>query len=275
MKLIAKNSSGLCDRITTGLMLQRLAAHSGRRAILEWPLNRFCNCPFDQLFESASKMQVQSDVTPHEVMVDGSISTLLIKISSCSAENIRVAQRYRGHNFDNFENHYLPRQEISVARTEFMNSHWWPNVFSVHVRRTDKLRTLAAPSNEDYYRAVDLTLDLLPDARIFFSADEEGVEPFFKSRYGTRLLTFPARSFNRSRTSAITDALITLLLLRETKFVIGCSYSGFSLCGGWNNGLLDIGQSSGGNHGWDKKSLYRPLSSALKILEEKIRTANK
>src|SRR5260221_6252582 len=117
-----------------------------------------------------------------------------------------------------------------------MEWNWRDKMIGVHVRGTDR-RDCGLPSMERYFGALDRLL-CVTDAGIFLTSDEPPVLNQFVDRYTSRVSVYPVCSYDRNCSCAIVDAVVSLYLLRKTHGVIGSDGSGYSICAGWDCGLI-------------------------------------
>jgi hypothetical protein len=136
-------------------------------------------------------------------------------------------------------------QPVAMIREQvesFRTRHFRRTVIGVHLRRGDHLRSRPdmTGNTASALAEVDRLLTLLPDAGIFLSTDDgavhqhtgelrrEGVKELFAAHYGERLCFTTPRSLDRREPAAIQDALVDLLLLRQTDAFVGTLSSSFS-----------------------------------------------
>jgi len=234
--------TGLCDRITTLLALKSMADKTNRRLRWGWPQTSACNCSFQKLFE-CDEVEVLNVHVPlgRQISERGGMnrSILLDLVTRNNEERwVFVEDCYLGHNYDNFDKILYPSREVRSAIQKYMDAQWRPNVIGVHLRRGDK--SSHAPKMLCYFNEIDRALNFAPDAGLFVCSDDAQCENELRGRYGSRVITYPARTLCRDIEEGIIDALVCLYLLRHTDGVIGSSMSGYSLCAGWECGFVDI-----------------------------------
>jgi hypothetical protein len=93
-----------------------------------------------------------------------------------------------------------------------------------------------------FFSEVDRYLRAWPEAGVFLATDDgaptefhekynyrpEGLVRKFTERYGSKLVTYNKRTLDRADVTGVQDALIDLLLLNHTNFVLGSAGSSFS-----------------------------------------------
>lgn len=254
---------GVCDRLTAMLLLYCVAQKTGRKALWHWVANHNCNSPFHRLFET-DRIEVSEDTFG----LDG--VTIGEGWGSCSAvEVMRRAQQaaecqvlllrdgYFGHNFEGLDEIIRPCREVDRRVAQFMEWNWSDKMIGVHVRRADRT-DCGLPSVEQYFAALDGLL-CVADAGIFLSSDDPNVVDRFAKRYCRRVSAYPVSSYDRNNASAIVDAVASLYLLRNTDGIIGSSVSGYSICGGWDCGLINLPPDRCYNFSWSGDTLaFKP-----------------
>jgi hypothetical protein len=245
---------GVCDRLTAMLLLYSIAQRTGRKALWHWVANHNCNCPFHSLFVT-DVIEVSEDTFG----LDG--GTIGEGWGCCSANEViqRAEQEtdcrvlllrdgYFGHNFEGLDEIIRPCREVDQRVTEFMELNWSDKMIGVHVRRADR-NDCGLPSLERYFAALDGVL-CVADAGIFLSSDDPTVVDQFAERYRRRVSVYPVSSYERNSACAIVDAVASLYLLRNTDGIIGSSVSGYSICAGWDCGLINLPADRCYNYSW-------------------------
>ncbi len=259
MEVIGGSHDGVCDRITKALFLYTVAKVTRRSAYFSWPSNSRCNCQFEKLFQT-TLLTIAGVCRSEGQQIDGTLPSVLHQIEQTrQTPIIQLGDGYRGHNYDDFDAVFSPSEEVDQKRRRFRIDHWRDRMIGVHIRRTDKRRWGGLPGDGEYMAALDALLEQRPHAGIFLASDDVRCQAAFHQRYGERVMSFPVRSFDRGNEDGIIDAVVTLYLLRATELVIGGSYSGYSLCAGWDNGLIDLGSENNYNVDWLGKPIRRPL----------------
>lgn len=124
----------------------------------------------------------------------------------------------------------------------FQGRHFRPIMIGVHLRRGDFVHYRPDQAGNTFaaQTAVDRFLAEAPDAGILLCTDDaeinqrgrsiprEGVRELFRARYGARVVPSPTAHLDRRTVDGPQDALVDLLLLRATEFVVGTAGSSFS-----------------------------------------------
>jgi hypothetical protein len=239
--------------LVSGLVV---AEASGRRFRMIWPRTPACGARFGELFSNdwpvidveeldptwhalwlrsqsvRNRPDAVSDPRP-ELAIASSWWLLPLEEPARAAERMHCVERL------------VQLQPIPLIRervAEFQARHFRPTMIGVHLRRGDFVRhrpdqvgnTLAAQT------ALERFLAEAPDAGILLCTDDsdsdhegrsihrERVRELFVARYGARMVPSPARRLDRQTVEGAQDALVDLLLLRATQFVVGTAASTFS-----------------------------------------------
>ncbi len=248
--------SGLGNRLrvlTSGLAL---AEATGRHFRCFWPRAKDSGAAFSELFESDLDVigEEPPDIRSWPVYggwFDPPLPDLLLsgapelKISTSdwllqprlypahAAHSLRCAALFSGMR---------PAAYVQSQIEAFRAARFRPTMIGVHLRRGDFLR--AQPDNAantaPALTAVASQLERLPDAGILLCTDDgardpwtgqprqEGVNGLFIQRFGPRVVSTTPRSLDRRQPEAVQDALIDLLLLRQTQAFVGTTGSSFS-----------------------------------------------
>jgi hypothetical protein len=119
----------------------------------------------------------------------------------------------------------VPTPQIVERSEAFMNRHDLPTAIGVHVRRGDIVRP-DYPRRDQRVVALDqyfamLDLNRTRDEQIFLCTEDRSVIDAFEVRYPNRVLRYPTRSWDRADRGAVEDALVEIIALGRTSFVIG------------------------------------------------------
>lgn len=250
-------TAGVCDRLASMMLLHFIAQKTGRKALWHWMANQACNCPFHDLFETDL-----IDVSENTFGINGT------RIGEgCGTitgnEVIRRAEHHSDHpilviadgcfgiNYDGLDQVICPSREVQRLVNQFMESNWRDKMIGVHVRTLRKDE--GPPSLERYFSAVDKVMDA--DSGIFVSSDDPTVPDLFANRYGRCVSMYPVRSYDRNCHHGIVDAVASLYLLRNTFGVIGSEVSSYSMCAGWDCGLINLLPDKRINSSWSGELL--------------------
>ncbi len=267
--LLAINKHGLCDRITAILLACKIGVQLARDVHFQWIINSHCGATFQDLFIPNVPYLEVSDSKP-DISVysigESAYADALKRATEVNEEhqNLRLDFRYRGHDFDDFDDVLLPSEEVARAVEKFVAQYWSDNVIGVHIRRTDKIAS-GIPETRCYAHEMGQILDVLGDARFFVASDEIAPMKELVNMFGNRIITYPVRSLKRTTLFGMLDAVIVLFLLRKTYGLIGSTCSGFSLCGGWNRPFTNLAARYTFNRRADKSPwVFQSILDSLK-----------
>ena len=220
-----------------------------------WPITQDCGCAFEDLFTNqwnVNTIQSTRDLNRHMISgIFGRLPDLL------NAKDSAITLGYSNWLIQPGERvvdaAFWPRclevfQELSATqeildRTErFCARFFRSEMIGAHLRRGDFLcqRPHVAGNTSIVLGHLDDYLLRCPKAGIFLCTDERstdqetsaaesaGIVEIFSRRYGNRLVRWRPRSLDRSTPEAIQDALIDLLLLRQSTCFVGTKGSSFS-----------------------------------------------
>jgi hypothetical protein len=252
-------TAGVCDRLTAMLLIHCVAQKTGRKPLWHWVTNRNCNCPFHNLFETDFIEVSESTFGLNGVMIGEGFESftgneVIRRAEQCSAYQVLLLRDgYFGHNFDGLDQVIRPCKAVDRLVTQFMEWNWRDKMIGVHIRRTDR-SDCGPPSSERYFAALDQLLGVT-DAGIFLSSDDPSAIDLFANRYCSRVSVYPVRSYDRNSSCAIVDAVVSLYLLRKTHGIIGSDVSGYSICAGWDCGLINLRGDKCYNYSWSGETL--------------------
>jgi len=281
-ELICHSASGMCNRITVLVSGLALAEETGRKFTMFWPKTSTCNCSFSDLF--TNKLNIIEEETDINLFMQHNASKgktdflqytdKILKITSNSwlfNEEYSHHARLRSRTKEIFCE-LEPVSHIQDKVSKIKNEQFTKQTMGMHLRRGD-YRVLAPKHIYNTNLALkDATrfLNKYSGSRIFLSTDDDAKNPFnskvlikkegvvdkFKNKFGDRCFTSNPSSLDRDSSKSIQDALVDLLLLRETDFFIGTRMSSFSLLAIFANDI--------------KYWLYDPFALSFKAFYSKI-----
>ncbi len=255
--LTAHARNGLCNRLKVLLSARALAEVSGREMQMLWSVSHGCNCSFEQLFQN--QWNVSS-----EIQLDEAQLLDLTKMSWHRFPDVLAMTdaEFTIRHYDWLIDptrypHHAPLQKRCIelmnelepipniqARAQTLREQLFRDVMiGVHLRRGDfvHIRPDTVANFEPATHVVDEWLTRQPNAGILLCTDDgavnpssrqetpqEGIVKNFMKRYGERVVLTQPRSLDRATPAAIQDALVDLLLLRQTDFFVGTTASSFS-----------------------------------------------
>lgn len=99
--------------------------------------------------------------------------------------------------------------------------------YGIHIRRTDNAESRRQSPDELFEKAIREILDKEGDARFYLATDDEDVKVKFRTIFGNRMVTSPAKA-SRNTVEGIRDAATEMFVLSRTKLILGSYYSSFS-----------------------------------------------
>lgn len=117
-------------------------------------------------------------------------------------------------------------------------------MIGVHIRRTDNIDAIERSPTSAIIAAAERRLAAVPGAGIFLATDDDEEERAMIDRFGEQIVLNRKTSRNRKDPQAIEEALIDMMCLARTLYIIGCSGSSFSAVAATYGGidLEQIGQ---------------------------------
>lgn len=244
--IVASPVTGVGNRLQSIGSLLRIARRTDSEFALAWPLlPGGCSCYFQDLFhEPLSQLSLTRNVWPagaRQLILQGREARDVLGPRDLEQQTHIVAaaahlfrwQPEGGPAEDRFD--VLP--EVGAILREFRLNPFvaeqvsaveakqeLPARVGVHVRRGDVPAARRVPASK-YFEVIDQDH---AEAPLFVVSDDEGVLERFRGRYGERVLTYEARTRERSSRWANQDAFIELLLLSKTRHILA-GFSSFSL----------------------------------------------
>ena len=238
--------------LTSGMALSEATQRS---FTMWWPLNGECSARFDDLYENDWNVRSISDdeyfarhnfpglanrqnmfADPSEAirvhhwgwLIRPAVHPEQAPLRACVAALIEQLR---------------PIPEVQERIDRFRNDSFSDAMIGAHLRLGDKygMNTNAVHAIPKALRAVDKYLDECPSAKVFLCTDDgaphpdgrptvtHGVVSAFTKRYGNRVVRTTPRSMQRWEPESIQDALVDLMLLRSTRYLVGTADSSFSL----------------------------------------------
>ncbi len=250
---------GLGNRVRLLLSGLAIARATGRRFRMFWPRTNDCAAGFADLFQNdwgvlgeppdeqtqaLTKTFAPWQRTPD--LLDSQERHLVLRSNSWLIQpqvHSRHVQLMR--DCAAIFHELVPIEPIQGAQSQFRQGNFRPSMIGVHVRRGDYVNPRVRPdtvfSLQRTLSAVDQYLEHSPQAGIFLCTDDGAVHPktgkltethgivaSFQERYPERVVLAPSTSLDRGQTSAVQQALVELLLLRQTDYFVGTQQSSFS-----------------------------------------------
>lgn len=245
---------GLCNRLRLLLSGLVVAEATGRRFAMLWPRSFDCGAAFHELF--TNDLNVQNEPIPgntriyglwldgppwQDFLVSSEPHLLVVTPTWLLQPEIFPQHEALMQRCAKLLTSLQPAPLVAERAAAFKAQHFQKRMIGVHLRRGDFTVSQHARNLASALAHVDQFLTVAPDAGIFLSTDDgavnqntgrptrrEDVRQRFVQAYGDRVCFTAPRSLDRRTTEAVQDALVDLLLLRETQFVVGTKSSSFS-----------------------------------------------
>lgn len=133
-----------------------------------------------------------------------------------------------------------PHKSIKRVIEGFIKTNNWKNITGLHVRRTDFQLTLdgrgKVSTDEKFFTQMEKILSKNPKTRFFLATDSKETERKFINRFGSKIITYPKKGWDKSSSEFTKEALIELLLLSKTHRILGTYMSTFTEMAWWFGG---------------------------------------
>lgn len=256
--LIVLTQNGIGNRLRALVSGMAFAADAGRTFVLLWPRTSACGASFPELFQNGYPVV---EAPPHFTdmtcfLSQSSFDRGKIGLRGDNDRHLMVSADYwlAPLNDRRTPNHYVetmarlfnnlrPVPDVATRVTTYFAEHFRPPMIGVHLRRGDFVPYMPKQSQnlDSAVLAVDHFLSRAPDAGIFLCTDDGAIDPAtgqptvewgvraaFQQRYGDRVISYAATSFDRSDPRAVQDALTEMWLLRLTDYLVATQASSFS-----------------------------------------------
>lgn len=247
--LYAACTSGLGDRLLSYAGCWRIARATNRQPRLYWELNNRCGCTFDQLFESPLAMVTQEDMVrllqthyavktynawldrppPRytHIAADGDPSYDIIVIKSWNYPALDNEKDGPGLRKE-LRTHLLALRPVPAITAAVAAFDLPKDAIGIHIRRGDDVQRFIASREEDFETIIEGVIGRYPDSRFFLATDVEAVELRLRQRFGERILVRAKHGGGRTTESGMADSLIDMLLLSQTRAILGNQHSAFT-----------------------------------------------
>lgn len=247
--LYAACTSGLGDRLLAYAGCWRIAQVTAREPRLYWEVNDRCGCEFARLFENPLPMVGESDLVrlvqtnyavkfynawldrpqPRytHVAADGDPTYDIIVVKSWNypaLDNDKDGPNLRNE----LRPHLLALRPTSEIAAEVKDFGLPAGTIGVHIRRGDHVERFNASREQDFETMMEAALERSPAARFFLATDVEDVERRFCQRFGGHVLVRAKRGGGRTTESGMVDSLVDVLLLSQTRAILGNQHSAFT-----------------------------------------------
>ena len=248
-ELFATCSSGLCNRLLLLAGSLRIAALTGRKLSLYWPVNHALGCEFEKLFTNTfpsishdhlhlildtgltikvynawryngptfRKLAADGDTDANIVIIKGWSYPMLASDSFSPELEQELCRLLRS---------LVPIPEIQAAVDAFP---LWPAGFvGVHIRRGDNFENFTRSRDQDFMAIMRGVVARRPEVKFFLATDVKSTEERFQEAFGDRLVCYPKSGAARHEERGGQEALIDLLLLSRAAAILGNVDSSYS-----------------------------------------------
>lgn len=247
--LYAASSSGLCNRLLLLAGSRRIAAKTGRRLILHWPVNDQLGASYSELFATPITLAGAGDLelllrTDHTVKVYNAWHCpdeehySHMSEDGCRYADIVVVKGWIYPTWDSEPSNFEISAQIRPFLRDFeirpellrrvMAVSLPPGVLGVHIRRGDTPEVFGDSSDGHFVAIMNALLRRFPNLRFFLSTDVAETEHKFRARFGDHILSQVKTWAARDTLAGGREAAIDLTLLARTAAILGTTQSTFS-----------------------------------------------
>jgi len=247
---------GLSCRINCLVSAMKFAEKTGRKLIIYWPKNHWCNCTLSDLFENNFKEIYGRDLKKIIKSKDYKIyiqdlknfndkkKFILInssKFMGFSKENIQLKFKNIPKNIQKDILNYLGKLKINkkIQRNVdgFYNKFFKGDVIGIHLRKGD-FKLIAnnvgnVSSDEKFIEEIEKEIKINPKIKFLLATEDKETEEKFKKIFDKKIIVYPKKTKKRNEEGAVEEALIELLLLSKCKKISGSFGSTFTEMAWW------------------------------------------
>lgn len=232
----------------------QLARNNNRKLKIIWEMSSELNCPFSDLFDKPNDFEIyQYSLNSFRRRIRDHSGKLLRKvgikipfgydlylfnddilalkrkgadlnklISSTKSVYIHTVHHFFDSDFKDFK----PEAKLLQIINSFVKGYGEYTV-GVHVRRKDNQMSIRYSPLEGFIRQMKEEVDHTPEVTFFLATDSSDVENELREVFKERIIT-RTKELDRNTAHGISDALIDLYCLANTRKIIGSYYSSFS-----------------------------------------------
>ena len=243
-RLVVFPCCGLCNRIQVVACATLLAADTGRELFVNWLPRHDCGAGYEDIFLPGARMLEDlptdtvsySSVQRHPAVAPEKYASLLgaranERFGGIRSDPSQTLAVFSCHQFLGYfhDPRFGPavralckqvRPDISRVVQEFRERWFAPRTVGVHIRRGD----WRGQRGLDFYFE---SMRRAGDVGFFVSTDEPEIFETVQQRF-PNAVRYPATSFQRGDAGAVRDAMVDVLLLSSTSYLIGTPGSSFS-----------------------------------------------
>lgn len=124
-------------------------------------------------------------------------------------------------------NYFKPIREIA-RRIETVTKEFPENTIGIHIRQTDNLASIRNNPIEKFTNYMDAEIKKDPACKFYLATDSPEIKERLIQSYADRIL-FSDNDLARSTTKGMQDAVTELYCLGNTRKIIGCTNSSYSV----------------------------------------------
>ncbi len=257
--IVVKPIGGLANRIRVLSSSVVLANKTAKKLHVIWDSNWELNCPYYSLFQPNDLFSVEEISSSRlsgriskltgivyrklgynypsgykKVFMDSDIEHLMkTKFDFTSLKqysSVYINTCYPFYTIDYKKNHLsgffspIPYISEEVEKiSEYFNQH----TVGIHIRGTDNKESKRISPVNVFIKLMEKEIKNHDQTLFFLATDDPDVESSLTGRFGKRVLT-REKELSRDSVTGIQDALIDVMCLSKTKFIIGSYFSTFS-----------------------------------------------
>lgn len=223
---------GLANRLRAHILAQDFALLTGRQLVVNWPSTPECGAQFDDLFvwEGTERTipnkdyclvryDCHKDWSSHDLAENLPHRSVILDIHWQFIDR-QPFETKLGARLDAARSYLIPKPDI-LQEVDQLCLNWSLSTIGVHIRRGDfTTKANQGVALERYTRSIHQALETMgTDTTIYLASDgsQEEIAPLL-TEFGDRIINRP--SFSRTSTEGVRSALIDILLLSRTQFLI-------------------------------------------------------
>jgi hypothetical protein len=223
---------GLANRLRAHILAQDFALRTERKLVVNWPETPECCVQFDDLFvwKGEDRNIANKDYclvrydrhkhrSSHDLAVNLPHKSVILDINWQFVDR-ETFETKLGKQLDAARSYLIPKPDI-LQEVEQLSLNWSLSTIGVHIRRGDFITTANQGLGlERYSRSICKALEIMGrDTTIYIASDgtKEEISPLLRE-FGARVINHP--SLPRSSREGVRSALIDMLLLSRTQFLI-------------------------------------------------------
>lgn len=241
--LIIQPIGGLCNRMRAINSAHMLAKERNERLIVLWNNNHELGCPFEDLFQTSTQMQVvniHSKWNLQKLWWQFTCQFLSNDDIRANKEDGLLLQDYRSllkkRIYIATEEHFYPNPSFELfvptpfmqSKIDALSSKFGTHCVGIHIRRTDNQPAIGKSSTQAFIDAMNKELERNPATMFYLATDDLSEETRLRTLFPDKILSNQERDLSRNSVQGIQDALLDLYCLANTTKIIGSFFSSFT-----------------------------------------------